>query len=114
MLGNDWVHTLIKRHKNEIGQKIATNIKKSRAIRETIVSYFENLRDTLANVPSNKIFNYDETKLQDDPGKQKVLFWRGTCKRACNFTKTAISIMMCGSAAGVLPSPYVIYKAEKM
>lgn len=118
MPGKDWVYGLLERHKNEISQKLATNIKKCRAnvSRETIVEYFENLRETLNDVPACNVFNYDETNLQDDPGKKKMLFRRGTKypERVCNFTKTAITVMMCGSASGVLLPPYVIYKAERL
>lgn len=116
--GKDWVYGLLERHKNEISQKIATNIKKCRAnvSRETIVDYFQNLSDTLKDIPACNVFNYDETNLQDDPGKKKMLFRRGTKypERICNFTKTAITVMMCGSASGVLLPPYVVYKAEKL
>nr|CAH7752202.1 unnamed protein product [Callosobruchus chinensis] len=95
--------------------------RKSRAniSRDIIIEYFNNLKDTLKDVPACNVFNYDETNVQDDPGKQKMLFRRGTIlclypEGICNFTKTATSIMMCGSASGVLLPPYIIYKAEKM
>lgn len=118
MPGIDWARSLLERHKGDISQKVSANIKRSRAnvSRDIIVEYFNNLRETLQNVPACNIFNYDETNTQDDPGKQKMLFRRGTKypERICNFTKTAISIMMCGSASGVLLPPYIIYKAEKM
>nr|CAH7753389.1 unnamed protein product [Callosobruchus chinensis] len=118
MPGKDWVYGLLKRYKNEISQKIATNIKRCRAnvSRDTILQYFDNLRDTLKDIPACNIFNYDETNLQDDPGKKQMLFKRGTKYpgRVCNFTKTAITVMMCGSASGVLLPPYVVYKAEKL
>nr|CAI5854639.1 unnamed protein product [Callosobruchus analis] len=35
-------------------------------------------------------------------------------ERVCNFTKSATTIMMCGSASGVLLPPYIIYKSEKV
>nr|CAH7761203.1 unnamed protein product [Callosobruchus chinensis] len=73
MPGKDWVYGLLKRYKNEISQKIATNIKRCRAnvSRDTILQYFDNLRDTLKDIPACNIFNYDETNLQDDPGKKR-------------------------------------------
>nr|CAI5850751.1 unnamed protein product [Callosobruchus analis] len=45
-----------------------------------------------------------------------MLFRRGIKypERVCDFTKTSTSIMMCGSASGVLLPPYIIYKTEKM
>ncbi|CAH2017331.1 unnamed protein product [Acanthoscelides obtectus] len=118
MPGTDWARSFLQRHKKDIRQKVASNIKRARAnvSREDIVHYFENLSETLKDIPACNIFNYDETNVQDDPGKQKMLFRRGTKypERICNFTKTATTIMMCGSASGVLLPPYVIHKAEKM
>lgn len=71
---------------------------------------------TLEGVPAINVLNYNETNLQYDPGKKRMLFRRGTkyLERVCNFTKTAITVTMYGSASGVLLPPYVIYKAEKM
>ncbi|KAJ8921309.1 hypothetical protein NQ315_013783 [Exocentrus adspersus] len=96
MPGKDRVYGLLERHKNEISQKLATDIKK-------------NLRETLKDFLACNVFNYDKTNLQDDPGKKKMLFRRGTKypERVCNFTRTAITVMMCGSASGVLLPPYL-------
>ncbi|CAH1959591.1 unnamed protein product [Acanthoscelides obtectus] len=116
--GNDWVYSMLQRYSNDIVKKVAANIKRSRAsvTRQTIQDYFNNLRLTLDNIPPSNVFNYDETNIQDDPGKKKLLFKRGTKypERVCNFTKSATTIMMCGSASGVLLPPYIIYKSEKM
>lgn len=118
MPGRDWAYSLLRRYKNEVSHKLAANIKRSRAdvSRQVIEDYFQNLTTTLEGVPPSHIFNYDETNLQDDPGQKKMLFRRGTKypERICNFTKSATSIMMCGSASGVLLPPYIIYKSEKM
>lgn len=80
MPGNDWVQSLLERHKRDISQKVTTNIKRTRAnvSRDCIREYFHNLRETLQDIPDSNIFNYDETNLQDDPGKQRMLFRRGT------------------------------------
>lgn len=116
--GNDWVYSLLQRHNDAVVKKVAANIKRSRASvsKQTITEYFNNLRQTLQDIPASNIFNYDETNVQDDPGNKKLLFRRGTKypERVCNFTKSATSIMMCGSASGVLLPPYIIYKSEKM
>ncbi|CAH1965359.1 unnamed protein product [Acanthoscelides obtectus] len=118
MPGTDWARSFLQRHKKDISQKVASNIQRARAnvSREDIVQYFENLSETLKHIPACIIFNYDETNVQDDPGKQRLLVRRGTKypERICNFTKTPTTIMMCGSASGVLLPPYVICKAEKM
>lgn len=116
--GNNWAYSLLQRHKSEITRKIAANIKRPRAdvSREVLSNYFNNLENELKDVPPSNVFNYDETNLQDDPGKKKMIFRRGIKypEQVCNFSKSATSIMMCISASGVLLPPYVIYKAEKM
>ena len=70
----------------------------------------------LGDVPATNIFNYDETNLQDDPGHNWVLARRGR-KRVENVkdtSKTSISVMWCGSAAGEYLPPMVVYKAENL
>lgn len=69
MPGKDWLYSLLARHKNEIRQKRRANVS-----RETTEEYFQNLRETLKDVPTCNMFNYDKTNLQDDPGKKKMLF----------------------------------------
>nr|CAI5820278.1 unnamed protein product [Callosobruchus analis] len=48
--------------------------------------------------------------------KRCMLLRRGTKypERICNFTKSATTTMMCGSASAVLLPPYIIYKSERM
>lgn len=50
---------------------------------------------------------------RDDPGSKKCIFKRGTkyCEKVMNFSKSATSVMFCGSAAGQLLPPMVVYKA---
>lgn len=104
--GIDWAYSLLKRHNNDITQRLAANIKRARAdvSREILTDYFNNLRTTLDGIPACNVYNYDETNLLDDPGRQKLIYHRGVKypERVCNFTKSATSIMMCGSASGVL------------
>jgi hypothetical protein len=54
--------------------------------------------------------------LADDPGSKKCIFKRGTKypERVLNSSKSAISIMFAGSAAGEVLPPYVCYKAERL
>ena len=68
---------------------------------------------TAEGVPPENIFNYDETYLLDDPGAVKAIFKRGVkyAEQVGDHSKTAISVI-CGSAAGELLPPYVIYKGE--
>ncbi|KAI0209227.1 hypothetical protein LSAT2_006116, partial [Lamellibrachia satsuma] len=54
--------------------------------------------------------------ITDDPGNKKFIFKRG-CRypeRLINTTKSSISIMYAGTAAGHLLPPYVVYKAEHL
>lgn len=115
--GDDWARSLLKRHQI-IGQRIATNISRVRAdVSPTIINEcFDNLKQVLENVPPDNIFNYDESNLQDDPGKQKVLFKRGTKYpvKVQNHSKSATTIMVCGSAAGTLLPPYIVYRSAHM
>jgi len=71
--GNYWAHSLLKRHAM-VGQRIASNISRARAevSPTTIAEYFENLENVVDTIPPENIFNYDESNLQDDPGKKKV------------------------------------------
>lgn len=115
--GDDWARSLLNRHKI-LGQRIATNISRSRAevSSEIINSYFDNLDTVLKGVPSDNIFNYDESNLQDDPGKKKFLFRRGTKYpvRVQNHSKSATTIMVCGSASGILLPPYIVFKSGSL
>ena len=116
--GRDWVYSLIKRHKASLTQRLAANIKRARASvsPEVIRKYFENLQTSTHDVPPSNMFNYDETNMADDPGKKKWLYRRGKKypENIINHSKSAISIMFCGSASGVLLPPYVIYKSEHL
>jgi len=114
--GSEWVRSFLKRHQNVIGKRLTQNINKARAgvSSETISEYFSNLHFTLEDIPPCNIFNYDETNVSDDPGRKKMIFRRGVKypEKVINHSKSAISLMMCGSASGVLLPPYVIYKSE--
>ena len=79
-------------------------------------NYIENLKELVKNLSAENIWNLDETNLTDDPGKRRVICRRGIKypKKACNFSKSSTSLMMCGSAAGELLPPFVLYKATKI
>ena len=70
----------------------------------------------MKNLPAENICNLDETNLTDDPGKRRVICRRGIKypDKVCNFSKSSTSLMMCGSAAGELLPPFVLYKATKI
>ncbi|XP_012553005.2 uncharacterized protein LOC105842971 [Bombyx mori] len=118
MPGPDYATRFLKRHKDSISLRLCQNIKKSRArvSPDTIEEYFGELEETLKEIDPNNIVNYDETNLSDDPGRKKVIVKRGTKypERVLNQSKSSISIMMAGTAAGVLLPPYVIYKASNV
>lgn len=113
--GADWAYNLLERHKNAYGQRVATNIKRSRAAvsKETLEQFFDNIENVIKNLPSSNIFNYDESNLADDPGKKKCLYRRGVKypEKVMNHSKSSTTIMVCGSADGTLLPPYVIYKS---
>jgi hypothetical protein len=67
------------------------------------------------------MFNYDETCFRDDIRLSKCLSRKGvkyvetvmnTSKQ--NISKQTISVMFCGSAAGKMMPPMVVYKAKHM
>lgn len=116
--GKDWALSLLQRHKNDVAQRVASNINKSRAgvSREILEKYFDNLEVTLEGVAASNIFNYDETNVGDDPGKKRCIYRRGVKypEKVINHSKSCTSIMICGSADGTLLPPYVIYKSEHL
>jgi len=85
-----------------------------------VKEYFSNLKETLDNggepIRKENIFNYDETNLSDNPGTKKCIYKRGVKypERIKDSTKSAISVMFCGSASGDMLPAYVVYKAENL
>jgi len=119
----DWARTFVKRHKESLVHRRCQNIKRARAkvSQSQFTEYFSNLEKVLTNpddtkVPPSNIFNYDETNLSDDPGTKKCLFKRGVKypDRVRDSSKSATSIMFCGSADGTMLPSYVVYKSEHL
>jgi hypothetical protein len=54
-----------------------TLIKRSRAAvsHDDVNRFFDNFEEVVAGVPPENVFNYDETNLQENPGKFYNLFW---------------------------------------
>ena len=79
-------------------------------------TYIRNLNEIVKNLPAENIWNRDETNLTDYPGKRRVVCRRGIKyqEKVCNFSKSRTSLMMCGSGAGELLPPFVLYKATKI
>ncbi|KAJ8931632.1 hypothetical protein NQ314_015426 [Rhamnusium bicolor] len=107
-----------ERHKRLLSQRMCQNIKVVRAqtSEETISDYIEQLSKNLKDVPKKNILNYDETNLMDDPGPSKCIFKRDTKspERVMNSTKSSISIMFAGTAAGdVFPLMRFVWTSAK-
>lgn len=69
------------------------------------------------NIPPENLINYDETCLTDNPGAQKLIFKCGSkyLKYVVNSnTKSSISLMYSGTAAGYIFPLYVVYKSSQM
>ena len=51
------------------------NVKSSRALvnEEVINKYFDHLENSLEDIPTINVFNYDETNITDDPGAKLVI-----------------------------------------
>lgn len=116
--GYDWLKSFLIRHKDELANRMVSNIKRARAnVSPTIINeFFDNLEQSVEGVPAENIVNYDETNVKDDPGLKKVIVRRG-CKypeRVMNNTKTSFSVMFAGSASGALLPIYVVYKADHL
>ena len=77
MPGNGWLRGFIKRH--NLTKRITDNVKAVRAEvnHEIKYSYFGNLEQWLRAVPPSNIYNYNETKVSDDPGVKLVITRRG-------------------------------------
>ena len=115
--GWDFVLGFLERHK-ELSERTASLIKRARAqlSREIVEDFFTLYSQTADGIPPENIFNYDETNLQDNPGKEKAIFRRGVkyAEKVNDNTKTSISVMFCGSAAGDMLPPYIVYQGANM
>jgi len=112
--GRDWINGFIERHR--LTKRLADNVKPARAevTRASVFEYFNELEKTVQNVPATHIYNFDETNVTDDPGAKTVVCRRGMkrIERKIQHSKTCISIMYCGSAAGIFLPRMVVYRAQ--
>lgn len=75
-----WCTKFIRRHENMLSSRMCQNLKTSKAqvSPDTIKAYFDALQITLTEnndfISPDRIFNYDETNLSDDPGTKKYIF----------------------------------------
>ena len=109
-----FIYRFLERHP-DLKLRKTNPIKRSRAAvsREDVQEFFTHFKVSAEGVPPENMFNYDETNLRDDPGAKKCLFRNGTkyCEKVQNTSKQATSVMFCGSAAGEMLPPMVVYKA---
>ena len=118
MPGKEWTLSFLKRHADQLSTRVCENIKRSRSevSADDINKYFDNLSETLLNVSSAAIVNYDETNFVDDPGKRTFIVRRGMKRpeRIMDSTKGATSVMMSCAADGTFLPPYVVFKAQHL
>jgi len=112
-----FVDTFVNRHP-ELRMRNTNPIKRARAAvsREKVMMFYNNYKKCVEDLPPENVFNYDETCMRDDPGSKKCLFRKGTkhCEKVMNTSKSNISVMFCGNAAGHMLPPMVVYKALNM
>ena len=77
---------------------------------------FRTLKRNLRGFPPENVWNYDETNLKDDPGKEKYIMKRGTKypEAVMDNSKLSYSLMFCGNGAGQLFPPYVVFKSKHL
>jgi hypothetical protein len=115
--GRDFVAGFLRRHPDLTVRK-ANMIKRTRAAvsHKVVKDFFARFAKTVKDIPPSNVFNYDETNLQDNPGCSKAIFRKGTkyAEQVRNHSKSAVSVMFCGSATGQLLPPYVVYKGQNV
>ncbi len=111
--GSNFVNGFYTRHPR-LRVRTANLIKRIRVAlsAKDVEDYFVRFKQTAAGIPASNIFNYDEKNLRDHPGAVKVIFWKGVkdAEQVHDHTKSAISILLCGSGVGVVVPPLVGYQ----
>lgn len=114
--GREFMMGFMKRQ--NLSYRLTQNIKKKRASvnKETMNTYFDNLEDSLRDVPAPNIVNYDESCLTDDPGRKKCITRRGVKypEMVQDSSKVSVSLMWAASASGELLPPFVVYKSKHL
>ncbi|KAJ8027217.1 Jerky protein-like-like [Holothuria leucospilota] len=104
--------------RNSLSFRYAGNIKRARArvSVEDIEAYFKQLEPVLTDIELSHVYNYDETNVTDEPGAKKVVVPRGMkrVERVQEHSKMTVSLMVCGSAAGEMLLPFIVYKAQNL
>jgi len=104
MPGQEWVRSFLTRHRDMLSIRMCQNISRKRAAVSvvTVNKLFDNLDNTLKDVPPENYVNYDETNLTDDPKAKLMIFRKGTkyAERIMNTSKSAVSLMFACAANG--------------
>ena len=115
--GRKWMSGFLQRHL-QLHHQVPKLIKAARAkvLSETVNKNFDNLEISLEGVPPENILNFDETNVTDDPANKQVIVRRGGKYpvKVTTTSKTAISLMFAGTAAGTLLPPYSVYKSKEL
>lgn len=114
----NWIKSFLERQRDVLKMRLSHNIKRARAgvTPDTITEYFKELEKSLEGIPPEAIINYDETSMQDNPGKSKVIV-RRSCKnpeQIKDTSKSAYSVMFAGSASGHALPVYIVYKSASV
>ncbi|KAK3916660.1 Jerky protein homolog-like, partial [Frankliniella fusca] len=112
-----WVKMFLERHRR-LNFLIPKHIKTSRSKvdPDTVTKYFENLQESTKDVPPQNIVNYDETSVADTPTEKKLIVRRGEKYpvKCVTTSKSAMSVMFAGTAAGHMFPPYVVYRSKEL
>ncbi len=115
--GPDFVKGYLKRNPR-LAVRTANLIKRSRAelSKKIVDDFFDRCERVAAVIPKTHIFNCDETNLREHQGNHKALFRRGVkyAELVRDHEKNSTSVMFCGSAAGEMLPPYVVYKGANV
>ncbi|KAJ8890890.1 hypothetical protein PR048_010399 [Dryococelus australis] len=107
-------------------KRFPKNLPRKEWVRSFLVSHLEltvrftaniaKLKETLDGVTPENIWNYDESNLTDDTGSKRAITKKGVKypENIRNASKASVSIMMCGSVAGEVLPPYVVYRSQHM
>jgi len=102
--GIEWVRGFLSRHSELLKNRKCQNISRVRAAVsiDTVEKYFQNLENSLRDVPPENIINYDETNFTDDPGSIKMIFRTGPgrAERIMNTSKVSTSLMFACTPTG--------------
>jgi hypothetical protein len=83
---------------------------------EIVNRFFDNLEESLKDVPPESFMSYDETNLTDYPKTKLMIFRKRTmhAEKIMNTSKSAVSHMFACAASGQFLPPYVVCKADRL